>query len=1078
MPRAALHTLAWSSEHHCYELILCGQRRQSFSTSQEPGWFHWLETTVSFAFHGRCGQLNVYREARGRHNHYWYAYHTCQGRTHKRYLGPNAAVTFARLEDTAMVLQTPSSSAVGARALPRQPTMAPVVPPLASSKMAPLGTVLSPPPLPSRLLVRDRLLAHLDEAQTHQLTLLSAAAGWGKTTLLSAWASHTSYTVAWLALDPRDNDPVRFWVSVIAALRHSASDLSQMGEQALSMLRSPQSPGLPTILTSLLHDLCDRTEPLFLLLDDYHRISDPSIHDSLCFALAHLPVHLHLILSSRVDPPFPLSRLRVAGQLLEIRHPDLSFQPAEATRFLSQTMALSLTSEEVTMLVARTEGWIAGLQLAALALQHQSDHSTVIQGFTGSHRYVLDYLQEEVLAHLPTPLQGFLSQSAILNQLSAPLCQAVTASESLQECQDLLERAEWTNLFLIPLDEKRGWYRLHDLFREALLTRLHHKQSALVPLLHRRAAGWYEARGEIGQAIEHRLVAADYPTAAVLMKQMVEAVWLAGEVQTLFRWIMALPDEVFREHARMALTVALYLTSSAYAIVGAPSVTARTRVGQIIARVEATMLRNEKETDDIPEMLRARSIPAAERELLSRRMRLLLLWRAAHETIETNDWEQHSLIVRQMQTCEQDEEVLWQMPSLSVAFIEKYSLRQRGGILIPELLSVRQRVEQAGDRFAMIKVRQWLALALCNAGRLRQAYQESLEALALLEQMQGYTLLRGYFAITLAEVCYAWNRLEDARQILRTMIHDIETWQQIDILIWGYITLVQIELAAGDTTAAEEALQEAERLAPPQGWEIQNDWLPAFRAQLCLVRGNLAEASNRAIHVDLPQRTWNYISHLQVLMEIRVLLARRQDDQALETLERWSQHLDRPGENLLTTCSFLALTVVALQQAGKRGEACAVATRLLALTEAEGFVRVYLDAGPTMQQVLHHLLRASQDASGDAVDQSRVYILKLLQAFEQEANQPAEQYPGASLPPASTFPPLPASAAAPLLEPFTSQEQRILRLLAAGCSTQEIARHLVISRNTVKTHVRHLYGKLGVHNRMQASSRARDLHLL
>ncbi|MBO0780495.1 MAG: hypothetical protein J2P37_16860 [Ktedonobacteraceae bacterium] len=450
----------------------------------------------------------------------------------------------------------------------------------------------------------------------------------------------------------------------------------------------------------------------------------------------------------------------------------------------------------------------------------------MIQGFTGSHRYVLDYLQEEVLVHLPAPLQDFLLQSAILNQLSAPLCQAITASESLQDCQELLERAERTNLFLIPLDEKRGWYRLHDLFREALLTRLHHRRSALVPLLHQRAAGWYEEQGEIGQAIEHRLVAADYPAAAVLMEQVAEAVWLAGEVQTLFRWIMALPDEILREHARVALTVALYLLNSAYATVGASSVTARTRVEQIIARVEAATLQDEGEEQ------RANSIPAAEHALLSRRIRLLHCWRAVIEAVEADNWEQLGLMVQQMREIEPDEEVLWQMPPLSAAFLEQYTFWQGGGKLIPELLAAKQRVEQAGDRFATIKVRQWLALTLHSAGRLRQEYQECLQALALLEQMQGYALLKGYFSIALAEVRYEWNQLEEARQILCTMLHDAEPWQQIDMLIWGYITLVTVELAAGDLTAAEEALQEAERLAPPQGWEIHKDWLPATRARL------------------------------------------------------------------------------------------------------------------------------------------------------------------------------------------------------------------------------------------------------
>lgn len=530
MPKRPTHTLVWSSENNAYRLHVPEQQPQLLMAEDEDSWFTWLATHSSFSFQGRSGRLSVLKEARSRGEGYWYAYHTAARRTHKHYLGRTPHVTFTRLEEVAQILSSKTASATLPPEFPQD---------YSEHKPMLLLTKLSHPRLPSSLVAREHLLTRLGATPLHRLMLLSASAGWGKTTLLSAWATHASFPIAWLSLDELDNDPIRFWVSVLAALR---TRLPGIGEVALAMLHSPQPTPLTTALTTLLNDLSVLTEPIILLLDDYHLIDEQAIHDSLLFLLEHLPMHLHLVLASRVDPPLALSRLRARGQLLELRDADLRFLKEEAAAFLTHTMGLVLEDEEVTQLARRTEGWIAGLQLAALSLQQRVDHATLVQNFTGSHRYLLDYVQEEILERLPLPLQVFLLQTSLLSRLTASLCQAVTTEARSQE---MLETIEHANLFLVPLDTERRWYRLHDLFREALLARLQATQPELVPLLHQRAAHWYEARGAWQEAITHALAGADFAYAVTLIEQTAEKFWLHGESQTLYLWIDALGSGLF-----------------------------------------------------------------------------------------------------------------------------------------------------------------------------------------------------------------------------------------------------------------------------------------------------------------------------------------------------------------------------------------------------------------------------------------------------------------------------------------------------------------------------------------------------
>jgi LuxR family maltose regulon positive regulatory protein len=582
MPKVPLHTLIWSHEHHLYELYTQGQLKLRFRPAEEAACQAWLCEVVSFAFQGACGRLNVYQEQRPRGGAYWYAYQTKAGRTRKRCLGRTETLTLARLEEIARAL------------LPRsQAAQAP------DQGIFVLSSKLAPPRLSDTLVERERLLVALDGALSTKLSLLCAPAGFGKTTLLSAWATQHQAQVAWLTLDELDNSPTRFWVGLIAALRHCGRYAPGFGETAVALLQSPQPP-LAAILTTLLHELENhQTQPtlLVLMLDDYQVIEEQAIHESLSFFLEHVPAHLHLLLSSRVDPALSLSRLRVRGQLTEIRADDLRFRLEEANHYLNHLISPTLSAEEVSRLVKRTEGWIAGLLLAALTMQKREDRAAFLQAFTGSQRYLLDYEQEEILARLPTSVRDFLLHTAILSQMSASLCQAVTGASTPAESAQMLALLERANLFLVPLDEERRSYRLHELFREALLSILHTSQPESVQLLHRRAADFYEAQGQWAEAITHRLAATDFSAAARLMEQTVEQFWVRGEAATIAGFVLTLPELVVREHPRLLLTTALYLLNSVKQTTREQCTRIYQQARRLMARVEAALRQERDETD-------------------------------------------------------------------------------------------------------------------------------------------------------------------------------------------------------------------------------------------------------------------------------------------------------------------------------------------------------------------------------------------------------------------------------------------------------------------------------------------------
>ena len=924
-----------------------------------------------------------------------------------------------------------------------------------------LATQFIPPQPPSVLVQRERLLVHLDAAFAHRLVLFSASAGSGKTTLLSTWArrAHTAgQQVMWLSLDVLDNDPTHFWISLITALR---TCLPTEGSTALQMLRTPQPAAVATVLTTLINETLEQGNETVLILDDYQVIEDEGIHKAMAFLLDHLPPNLHMVLASRTDPDLPLARWRMRGQMLEIRDADLSFRLEETEHFLAQASGYPFPTEDLHLLQKRTEGWVAGLQLAALALRKHEERAAFFQAFTGSHRYLMDYVQQEILSRQPLSLQQFLLQIAILPRMNADLCQAVTGESASQEFLETLERH---NLFLVPLDEQRQWYRLHDLFREVLLARLHTTQPEQVPLLHGRAARWFEVWGDVRTAIAQALTARDFSYAASLMVHIGEESWLNGEVETLYRQVIALPDVVMQEHARLALTTALYVLNTASSLVNEEHIRGLQEAERLLARVEHSLRRNvdgtrQAERDEV-------SNAGMETTLLRRRLHLLRLWQAALEASRKADIAHLRLIEQAMQQLEQDEDILWHMPLLATTLVLHWSFLREGTSLVPLYLAAKQRALQSENRYALLKTMQYLALSYLYAGQLRQAHQEFLATIDLAERFGGHPIQAIYLQWGLAGIEYARNHLEEARLLLDRVFHIATAWHHFDLQLASLLDLLSIELALHRPEAASHALLQAEELAQRTGVAFQSLWLTQSRVCYWLATGDLAQASAWAAHLDFHENEWNPQRWRDVLLLARVHAVQRQYIRALETLERFRTQLDR-AENIGFTIAYLALFLVVLHHAGRGMQARSVATRLFALTEPEGYVRVYLDEGEPMRATLKTLYTLSPQEAAF----SRSYVATLLTAFEQNEQQCAS---ATGVLPGTTT----SASQAALIEPLSSQEQRVLHLLVAGRSNPEIARALVVSVNTVKTHLQSVYRKLGVINRVEASAAARNLDLL
>jgi LuxR family transcriptional regulator, maltose regulon positive regulatory protein len=1030
-------------------------------TVDSPGWAAWLRdpATRSFSFRGSSGIFTARKERRSGGAEYWSAYRKRGGKLRKVYLGKAEKVTLARLEDAATKLAGRGEGEVttaddagptradgaGREVLTRSDEHA-----LESSHPGLQGdplllTKLSVPSARPSLVTRPRLSERLEQELGGKLTLISAPAGFGKTTLLSMWlavSSRSGRSAVWLSLDPGDNDPTRFWRYFIAVADRLYPGA---GDTALVLLHSSQAPPIEAILTTLLNELTELPADAVIVLDDYHLIESRTIHEALLFLIEHLPPQVHLVISTRADPPLPLSRLRARGEMAELRASDLRFTTEETTAFLEKTVGSRLSAEEVAELQERTEGWVAGLQLAALALRDRFDTSGFIAAFTGSNRYVVDYLVEEVLARQPEALRTFLLQTSILDRMCGPLCDAVTSMDDGQEALEYLEHA---NLFVIPLDEDRRWYRYHHLFTDVLRQRLRETNADLPPELHRRASVWFERQGLAAEAVHHALEAHDIERAAALIEDIGLSVMLPGQVFTLLGWLDKLSDAVVRWRPALCIVHA-----AALMFAGQPEA-AETRLDDAERDVQA-----DAPADQILILGQAASIRGNLARISGDLARCVAFSRQALDLLPETHF-------------------TWKVSKLNATYAYQVSGEATPTTerLVADAIAT---VRGTGNPLTILRSVINLAQLQVLQGRLQQAVTTFEEAARSSSGPGGSEQLVGnpayYFGM--GDLLREWNDLDAAEHHLEQgmdLVSEIPT-VDAEVVAHGFISLAQLQQARGEYGAAKTTLENFSHLgrerkffAPLLGHA------GAAKARLALAQGNLPEAiawvDANGLNIDEPR----YPRELEYLTLARVLIARGRDDpegpyfdHALRLIDRLLEAAES-GARMGSAIEILILRALALHARRETSGAFVALGRALTLAEPEGYVRVFVDEGAPMAALLSEFLKARHIGGRSAkLLASLDYVLRLLVVFESPLT-------GAE-PPASAQ--HPQATGQPLAEHLTTREREVLALIGEGFSNRGIAARLFIATSTVKWYVHSILRKLEVDSRTKAVARGRELHL-
>ena len=907
-----------------------------------------------------------------------------------------------------------------------------------------LATKLYIPPPQPRIVPRPRLTQRLDEGLRRRLTLISAPAGFGKTTLLGEWVAGCERPAAWLSLDEGDNDPTRFLAYLVTALQTIAPNI---GEGVLGALRSPQPPPTESVLTALLNELATVPDDFALVLDDYHVVDARAVDDALAFLLDHLPPRMHLVIATREDPQLPLARLRARGQLSELRAADLRFTPSEAAEFLEGAMGLSLSPEDIAALETRTEGWIAGLQLAALSMRGREDVSGFIRAFAGDNRYIVDYLVEEVLQRQPERIRSFLLQTSILERLSGPLCDGVTGQEEGNARLEALERG---NFFVVPLDDRRHWYRYHHLFAEVLFAHLIQERPDQVSTLHRRASEWYEQNGSAADAIRHALAAGEFERAADLIEGAWPAMRQNRQEAALLGWLEALPDEVL--HCRPVLGVGyahVLLASGEFEGV-------EDRLRDAERWLDTT-------TADMSERPQAplAAMVVVDEEAFRRLPSEIAIARAGLALAVGDVPETVTYARRVLDLAAEDDHFL---RGAAAAFLGLASWTSG------DLESAHRfyadgmaHLQKAGNISDAINGAVTLAAIRIAQGRLREALRTYEHALQLAAE-QGDPVMRGTadMYVGMSELHRERNDLEAAMQhLLRSKEQGEHTGFPQNRYRWR-VAMARILEARGDLNGTLDLLEEAERL-------YMSDFSPnvrpisALKTRVWVAQGRLGEALDWArerglsAHDDL-----GYLREFEHITLARVLLARYKSDReersvlgAVGLLERLLQAAEEGGR-MGSAIEILLLQGLAHETQGESHSALVPLERALALAEPEGYIRIFVDEGIPMARLLYEALSHGVEPE---------YTRRLLAAFPVAES---EQTTSSQL----------RGPESELVEPLSSRELEVLQLIAEGLTNQDVATRLYISLHTVKVHTRNIFTKLAVKNRTQAVARGKALGIL
>lgn len=898
-----------------------------------------------------------------------------------------------------------------------------------------IATKLYVPTLRRGLVERPRLLESVRRSADSRLTLLSAPAGFGKTTLLADWlheAPGVDRCVAWLSLDAADSAPATFWTYVVAALQGA---LPGIGSGALELIGSSPAVTEPA-LTELLNDLAAAPREVWLVLDDYHLVDSHEVGRAMAFLVEHLPPNVHVVLSTRADPDLPLSRWRVRGEVVEIRAADLRFTSAEAAAYLNDATGLRLTAADVETLEERTEGWIAALQLAALSIRGREDVSSFIARFAGTDRYVVDYLVEEVLAHQSEPVREFLLRSSVLDRFTGPLCDAVVGRD---DGRDLLLGLERANLFLVPLDDRREWFRYHHLFADVLRARMLAEQPDLVPLLHDRASRWFESHDRVQDAVRHALAARDVDRAVHLMELAAPTIRRDRQDQVMLGWLKQLPDDAVRRSPVLSVFYGYMLMVSGNSEAAEPFFDAAERAMATVAEGSAPPWAR---TDEL------RTLPAT-----------IAIYRAslAQARGDTAGTAEHAR--RALALAGPDDHLArggaagflglaaWARGDVSSAletFAQAVASLHAGGNLVDELTST------------VVLADMWLTAG--RPGTARRLYDRALHV----AQTPGAPVLRAIpdLHVGLSELDYEAGDLEGARRRLETAAAFDEHASLTESRYRWFVAMGRVAGAEGDPEQALDFLDQAERVYL-HGFFPDVRPIAAMKARVLITQGELTRAADWARDRGVAATDEvGYLREFDHLTLVRLILAQHREQPDPDALRQAEHLLTRLREAAETSgragslAEITMLTALAQDARGQRQQALrSLGDTWAQMSEPDAWARLFLDEGDPMTALLRDAAR-----QGPARDHAR-RLLGL--EVSGDVGTPGPGRPASSV-----------------TEPLSERERQVLRLLESELTGPQIARELFVTLNTLRSHTKRIFTKLDVTSRRAAVRLARERGLL
>ena len=910
------------------------------------------------------------------------------------------------------------------------------------------------PPLRKGMIERQGLINRMNDGLDRKLTLISAPAGFGKTTLISLWIENLrqeqaeqgeSCRFAWLSLDEADNDLIHFLNYFILAIKQSQKDNNGYGDGALTLLQSSPSPSASSILIPLINETAAVHEKIIFVLDDFHMIEEQSIHQAMIFLIDNLPPQLHLVIATRQDPFLSLSRLRAQNQLTELRAADLRFSPAETADFLNRVMGLNLSAQDISDLEMRTEGWIAGLQLAAISMQRHEDRRGFIRSFSGGHRLVLDFLIEEVLSQQTEAIQAFLMYTSILNQFSAPLCNFLTNQDNSQEIIEMLERS---NMFIIPLDNERKWYRYHHLFADLLNQRLRQSQPEKYLALHTKASEWYFENRMYNQAIDHALRGNEYDRSAHLIADQIDGLWKRGEHEKLRNWLDVLPHHILIDFPLLGAVHAYYHFTKGQNEAGQ----------QLLDQVEKKI--NDNQSEDVNNLQIDRTDSQAPHNNHIRG-RIFVL----QSLIDSNFGNVQGMINHATKALEHlpEDDLTWRNITL-FALGDAYSFQGDMDASWKTRSEAVKACEAVGDPYYIIMANLKLSTTYRELGELDKTIDICQAQIKTGEKFGLETNSSiGYLMTLWGEILAEKNDLPAAIKLVRKGVKITEHGSNIMIIGFAYLNLMRVLLSSEDLASAEEIISKVKNLAAQTTIPT---WLPGqmaiWQARVWLKQGKREAAHDWAIEqgfissagIHLPDE-FHFHSMFAYIISARILLAMDRFKDALKLLEHLSKAA-RDNRRISSLIEIMLLQALAFKAVDEDQHAMNTLAEAIHYAEPKGFIRIFVDEGQPMAQMLYDSLNHGTRSE---------YVQQLLSAFPGQ--DPGQDRASVS-----------QGNQSELVEPLSDREIEVLRLVAKGLTNQVIAQRLYLSIHTIKTHTRNIYGKLGVNNRTQAVNKARTLGIL